>query len=372
MKKIIVGVLLSLALMGAVRADLAITSFQGNGQVTWINNLNTNAYFRVEWASSPTGTWQRSFQSLSLIEAKSNTSFEASVPMFYRVVMTTNPPPSGMCFVERGWFQIGYPDYNPTGTNWNINISAFYMDRYLVTKTMWDQVRAWGLTNGYNDLSAGQAGSSGNSSSSNHPVTMVSWYDCVKWVNARSEKEGLTPCYYTNGTFAAVYRSGTNDIQSAWVRWDVNGYRLPTECEWEKAARGGLVSRTFPWGDTIDGSMANFVNSGDIYDNGTTPVGYYNGSQLPAGKDMANGYGLYDMAGNLWELCWDWRTNNPPIAGSVDPRGPDSGTVASRVARGGPWLNGRESQFARTACRGGFYVYQQVNGCGFRCVRSKE
>jgi len=139
----------------------------------------------------------------------------------------------------------------------------------------------------------------------------VSWYDCLKWCNARAERDGLTPAYYTSGTQDAIYRTGSLDLSNACVNWDAAGYRLPTEAEWEKAARGGLVGHHYPWqsyGGTcsnhIDGSRANYWNSGDPY-GGTTPVGYYNGNQTPAGIDMANGYGLYDIVGNAYEWCWD-------------------------------------------------------------------
>lgn len=358
-----------LSVASAVSADMAITSFSSNGQVTWTNGVDTSAVYRVEWAASLSGPWYSSFQNLNPVEGLSNTSFTLAVPMFYRVVVATNMPPPGMVLIEAGAYQMGFPDENPSGNTRSITISAFYMDRYLVTKTVWDQVRNWGLTNGYSDIAVGRAGSSGSSTSSNHPVTMVTWYDCVKWCNARSEKEGLTPCYYTNESFSAIYRTGTNDIESAWVNWQSDGYRLPTESEWEKAARGRLVSKTYPWGNTMDGSKANFVNSGDAYDNGTTPVGYYNGSQSPAGYDMANGYGLYDMAGNVWQRCWDWRTGSPPVDGAVDPRGLDYVLGVQRSARGGPWLNGSESQFARTAFRGSYATGIQSDAVGFRSVR---
>ena len=125
----------------------------------------------------------------------------------------------------------------------------------------------------------------------------VSWYGSAAYGNWRSTQDGRDPSYNL----------------STWeCNFDANGYRLPTEAEWEYAARGGEHDPyyRYPWGDTIDGSMANYRESGDPYETGpypwTTPVGHYDGNQTPPGVDMGNGYGLYDVAGNVYERCNDW------------------------------------------------------------------
>ena len=163
-----------------------------------------------------------------------------------------------------------------------------------------------------------------------HPMALVSWYGACAYANGLSRGHGLAPCY-DETTWACAFSA--------------DGFRLPTEAEWEYAARGGEHNPyyLYPWGDAIDGSMANFGNSGDPFETGPapwmTPVGYYDGNQTPAGVDMANGYGLYDMAGNLWEWCGDWYSANYYSSSpSSNPTGPASGT--SRVPRGGSWNNG--------------------------------
>jgi formylglycine-generating enzyme required for sulfatase activity len=255
--------------------------------------------------------------------------------------------PAGVAFIGAGSVVLGgLPAENaPLRTNY---VSAFFMDKYEVSKALWDQVRAWGATNGYTDLPEGQGGTRYNATNGfeeavdlTHPVVHVNWYDSVKWCNARSEMEGLVPAYYLNSGHTIVFRTGTANLVSNSVDWTgATGYRLPTEAEWEKAARGMLASKLYPWGDTIGGSNANYRYSGDTFEmsggnvQGTTPIGYYNGAQTPAGPDMANGYGLYDMAGNVMEWCWNRYTTTPELTGS-NPRGPDIGT--ERVARGGAW-----------------------------------
>ena len=242
-----------------------------------------------------------------------------------------------------------------------VQVSAFYMAKYLVTKEIWDTVRAWGSAHGYKELSVGA------SKAKNHPVQTITWYDAVKWCNARSEMEGLTPCYTVSGK---VYRTGNSNTVAC--NWNANGYRLPTEAEWEKAARGGLIGKRFPWGDRISYSRANY-SSDTSYDYDVSPTREYHpvwGTGAtpytsPVGSFAANGYGLYDMTGNVWERCWDWYGSY--TAGTqTDPRGPASGSY--RLGRGGSWHDNAGN--CRVARRNYYGPGGSYNGFGFRLARS--
>jgi formylglycine-generating enzyme required for sulfatase activity len=186
-----------------------------------------------------------------------------------------------------------------------------------------------------------------------HPMLEVSWYGAAAYANWRSSEESREPSY---------------DLDSWTCDFDANGYRLPTEAEWEYAARGGEHTPyyTYPWGNTINGSHANYENSGDPWDNlpypQTTQVGYYDGNHWPF-IDMANGYGLYDMAGNVWEWCNDWYDADYYDSSPYDnPKGPGSGDF--RVLRSGSWYNGE--YYLRCANRIRYFPEYRKFSVGFR------
>jgi formylglycine-generating enzyme required for sulfatase activity len=237
--------------------------------------------------------------------------------------------PGGFVLVEAGSFLMGSnEDEDDERPVHMVTISrSFYISKYEVTQREWREV-----------MGTNPSYFKGESL----PVESVSWYDVVEYCNRLSIREGLTPAYTI---------SGNN------VTWDrsANGYRLPTEAEWEYAARGGNQSR----GYTYAGS-----NSAD-------DVGWYDansgGKTHPVGHKKPNELGLYDMSGNVWEWCWDWY-GGYSSSSQTDPEGPSRGDY--RVGRGGGWDNSTRglpvaSRGYSGPTDGNFYL-------GFRLVRTAE
>jgi formylglycine-generating enzyme required for sulfatase activity len=201
-----------------------------------------------------------------------------------------------------------------------VSVKSFSLLNTEVTWSQYKTVRDWAEQHGYAfEEGIGQA---------DRPAQNICWYDAVKWCNALSEMSGKTPVYQPGGR---VYRRGRVDLLNADVVWSANGYRLPTEAEWEYAYRAGTTT-CFYWGDYSRNDPANtdytafhFWGSDEI-----------DGGPLPVASKKPNAFGLYDMAGNVEEWVWDRYAIDYAGVGTDNPRGPDRGYW--RVMRGGGFV----------------------------------
>ena len=186
---------------------------------------------------------------------------------------------------------------------------------------------------------------SGSAPSEKHPVQNVNWNDAVLFCNWLSRREGLTVCYERTGETEHIKGDG-----NAWrLVADADGYRLPTEAEWECACRAGTVT-TFSHGE-VPSLLSHYAVHGA-------------GRTEPTASHLPNGWGLFDMHGNIWEWCHDWRGRYGSQSLVFDPRGPDRGTV--RVVRGGSFA---ADTSARSTIRGGAPPGKRFWKYGFRVLR---
>jgi len=239
----------------------------------------------------------------------------------------------GMIFVKGGTFQMGSNDGDSDETPVHtVKVDDYFIGEYEVTQEEWTEVMGDNPSNWEGD---------------NLPVEQIMWFDAVKFCNEKSRVEGLTPCY--SG-------SGENTI----CDFSANGYRLPTEAEWEYAAKGGTESENYKYSgsDSIDEVAWYDGNSGDK----THSVG---------GK-QPNELGIYDMSGNVWEWCNDWYDGSNDDSyysksSSNNPRGVSSGSY--RVDRGGGWYD--YAKYCRVANRRYSPDYSH-SYLGFRLLRSSK
>jgi len=259
--------------------------------------------------------------------------------------------PAGFVYVPSGTFTMG----RTTGTGnsdelptHSVTLDAFYMSKYEVTQAEWQAV-------------IGSNPASGYGVGPNYPVYYVSWYAVLKYCNQRSINEGLTPVYSISGStnpanWGAVPTSDDVTWNAAVYNWSANGYRLPTEAEWEYAARGATNTPDYLYSGSDDVSMVAWYGGiGTPY--GTKPVG----SKAP------NSLGIYDMSGNVWEWCWDWYSSNYYSSSPQNnPTGPVTGT--DRVRRGGFWQH--SADYCRVSYRSYPMPPTHVGGVGFHVCRS--
>mgnify|MGYP003608933463 CR=1 FL=1 len=336
-------------------SNAAITGFTTDGRLAWSNEVLAGTV-TVQVASESLTNW------------RDHARFTPDATFQTNRVRDPRTP-SDMVFIPDGIFEMGdalgdgAPDELPIHT---VYTDAFYMDKQEVTVARWNAVATWAEDHGYDIYPYSVYGKAAN-----HPVVYVSWNLAVKWCNARSQMEGLAPCYTVGGV---LFTNGESSAVNC--DWSVGGYRLPTEAEWEKAARGGSEHLRFPWDqtNTIDHLLANYDSVDYPYDANPYP-GYHVEFEVanepysnPVDYFPATGYGLYDMAGNVREWCWDfYHDSYYLVSPSINPTGPAAGT--DRVMRGGAWNT--PTFYPRVAARDLWMPEDTyaMESTGFRCVR---
>ncbi len=225
--------------------------------------------------------------------------------------------------ITGGKFSMGGEEY----TEHQVTLSDYYISKYEVSQKLYQQAM-----NKNPSLFKGD----------NLPVETVNWYDAIEFCNAYSKQDKLTPCYTINGT-------------NVTCNFAANGYRLPTEAEWEYAARGGIKSKGYKY------------SGSDSIDDVAEYEGNNNKTTKPVGGKNANELGIYDMSGNVWEWCWDWYDGNY-YANSPEnnPKGADTGS--GRVKRGGSWFD--SAAIARVVYRSSSTPTVSGSNLGFRVVRT--
>ncbi|NLK50107.1 MAG: formylglycine-generating enzyme family protein [Candidatus Cloacimonetes bacterium] len=251
-----------------------------------------------------------------------------------------------MIYVEGGSFMMGSNDGRSNEKPVHkVTVSSFIIGKYQVTQKEWKEVMGTNPSYRKGD---------------NLPVEQVSWYSAIKYCNLRSMAEGLTPVYSISGStnpasWGEVPTSSNSTWNAAICNWIANGYRLPTEAEWEYAARGGIMSKGYKYSgsDNIDTVAWYTGNSGS--------------KTHAVGTKTANELGIYDMSGNVSEWCWDWYGGSYYSGSPANNQtGPTSGS--NRVQRGCGWSG--NAYYCRVTYRDYYYPSFSSDHIGIRLCRA--
>jgi formylglycine-generating enzyme required for sulfatase activity len=256
-----------------------------------------------------------------------------------------------MVFVPGGTFLMGNADPDdPTIARplHNVALSPFFIDKYEVTAELWGDVLAWSTAHGYKIPEFYGSG--------DYKTFLIQWEYAVAWCNARSEKDGLQPVYFMDAEqkvkvvapVGAMFRYLTNVC----VKWSANGYRLPTEAEWEYAARSAGRATRYPWGNTFD--LSKYA----------TDLG-------APGRFPPNALGLYDMGGLGSEWCWDFWAEGYGAAAETNPHGPRIGISEKRVIRDAYRFGTQREQEYNLKCAARWFG-SESDGASFRTVRNVQ
>jgi formylglycine-generating enzyme required for sulfatase activity len=270
----------------------------------------------------------------------------------------------------------GSYDQTYEANSFNHTISSFQMAKYEVTYELWYTVYQWAITNGYTFANAGREGNDGTDgaapteSDKYEPVTYINWRDAMVWCNAYSEMAGLTPCYIYGGAIIKDSQdTNATACDNVVCDWTANGYRLPTEGEWQYAASYIDGSSWLPWdhasGDTSSYCFPSNAGTSTVFGNYAWYDENSDSTTNDVGTKTENQLLIFDMSGNVFEWCWDWYDDYPG-SDQTDYRGPSSGSF--RLIRGGSWDN--STYHLRVGRRGSdLSLDSEHEDVGFRVVR---
>ncbi len=277
----------------------------------------------------------------------------------------TPPAHPDLVRVKGGTFDMG--DLLGDGGNsekpvHKVTLSDFYLSKYAVTFEEYDA---------FCDATGRKRVSDNNWGRGKRPVINVNWYDAVEYCNWRSQQENLQPVYNIEKRLIDPNNQNKADADSKrWyiqADWTATGYRLPTEAEWEYAAREGGKKVRFGTGKDIASPIEMNFDARESYKQPYSIAGVYEGKTLPVGNFQPNALRLHEMSGNVWEWCWDWYGEDyyAEKGNNDNPRGSAQGQY--RVVRGGSWYY--LPQGCCAACRGRSSPNNHSSDCGFRLAR---